>query len=55
MRHLSRTHRVALDSLFDSVNLDTKIQVKFVDTENQLADMLSKGSFTRDEWDWLKF
>ena len=55
MRHVSRTHRVALDWLFDRVNLDPKIQIKFVDTENQLADMSSKGSFTRDEWDWLKF
>ena len=37
MRHVSRTHRVALDWLF-------------VDTKNQLADMLTKGDFTRDEW-----
>ena len=26
MRHVSRTHRVALDWLFDRRNLDTKIQ-----------------------------
>ena len=25
MRHVSRTHRVALDWLFDRINLDTKI------------------------------
>ena len=30
-----------------------KIQIKYVDTKNQLADMLTKGSFTRDEWDHL--
>ena len=23
----------------------------YVDTKNQLADILTKGSFTRDEWD----
>ena len=46
---VSRTHRVALDWLFDRINLDTRIQIKHVDTENQLADMLTKGNFTRDE------
>ena len=32
MRHVSRYHRVALDRLFDRINLDPKIQIKFVDT-----------------------
>ena len=50
MRHVSRTHRVALDRLFDS-NMNPKIQIKYVDTKNQLADLLpTKGSITRDEW-----
>ena len=53
MRHVSRTHRVALDSLFDRINLDTKIQIKYVDTKNQLADMLTKRNSTRDEWNHL--
>ena len=48
MRHVSRTHRVALDWLFDGINLDSKIQIKYIDTQNQLADILTKGSFTRD-------
>ena len=39
MRHVSRTHRVALDWLFDRINLDSKIHIKYVDTKNQLADM----------------
>ena len=42
MRHVSRTHRVALDWLFDRVNLDPKIQIKYIDTKNQLADILTK-------------
>ena len=50
VRHVSRTHRVALDWLFDRINLDTKIQIKYIDTKNQLADILTKGNFTRDEW-----
>ena len=51
MRHVSRTHRVALDLLFHRINLDLKIQIKYIDTKNQLADMLTKSSFTRDELD----
>ena len=50
MRHVSRTHRVALDWLFDSINLDSKIQIRYIDTKHQLADTLTKGNFTRDEW-----
>ena len=53
MRHVSRTHRVALDWLFDRINLDPKIQIKYIDTKNHLADILTKGSFTRDEWNHL--
>ena len=53
MRHVSRTHRVALDWLFDRINLDSKIQIKYIDTKNQLADILTKGDFTRDEWNHL--
>ena len=53
MRHVSRTHRVALDWLFDRINLDTKIQIKYIDIKNQLADILTIGNFTRDEWNHL--
>ena len=53
MRHVSRTHRVALDWLFDRINLDPKIQIKYIDTKNQLADILTKVNFTRDEWNHL--
>ena len=45
MRHVSRTHRVALDCLFDRINLDPKIQIKYIDTKNQLADILNQGKF----------
>ena len=52
-RHVSRTHRVALDLLFDRINLDSKIQIKYIDTKKQLADILTKENFTRDEWNHL--
>ena len=38
---------------FDRINLDSKIQIKYIDTKNQLADILTKGNFTRDEWNHL--
>ena len=53
MRHVSRTHRVAVDSLLDRINLDPKIQIRYVDTKNQPADTLTGGSFARDGWDHL--
>ena len=53
MRHVSRTHRVALDWLFDRINLDPQIQIKYIDTKNQLANILTKGNFTRDEWNHM--
>ena len=53
MRHVSRTRRVALDWLFDRINLDPKMQIKYIDTKNQLADMLSKGKFAHEEWNHL--
>ena len=34
MRHVFRTHRVALDSLFDRINLQPKIHIKYIDTKN---------------------
>ena len=53
MRRVSRTHRVALDWLFDRIILNSKIQIKYIDTKNQHADILTKGNFTRDEWNHL--
>ena len=38
---------------FDRINLDPKIQIKYIDTKNQLADILTKGNLTRDEWHHL--
>ena len=45
MRHVSRTHRVAPDWLFDRINLDPKIQIRYIDTKHQIADILTKGNF----------
>ena len=53
MRHVSRTHRVALDCFFGRINVDPKIQIRYIDTKHQLADFLTKGNFTHDEWNNL--
>ena len=46
MRHVARTHRVALDWLFDRINLDQKNRIRYIETRHQLADILTKGNFT---------
>ena len=53
MRHVSRIHRVTFGWLFDRINLDPRIQIKYINTKKQLADILTKGNFTRDEWNHL--
>ena len=54
MRHVSRTHRVALDWLFDRINLDTqKFKSNTSKPKTNWADILTKGNFTRDEWNHL--
>ena len=45
MRHVSRTHRVVLDWSFDRINLDPKVQIKYVESKTQLADILTKRQF----------
>ena len=39
--------------LFDRINLHSNIQIKYIDTNNQLADILTKANFTRDDWNRL--
>ena len=53
LRHVSRNHSVALDRLFDRIHLGSKILIRYIDTEHQLADILTKGNVTRDEWNNL--
>ena len=45
MRHVSRTHRVALDWLFDRINLDPKIQIKIHRHQESTCRHLDKGQF----------
>ena len=52
MRHVSRTHRVAIDWLLDRINMGPRINIKYVDTKNQLEE-ITKESFIRDKWNHL--
>ena len=45
MRHVSRTHRVALDWLFDRINLDPKIQIKYIDTKKPTRGHFNQRKF----------
>ena len=54
MRHVSRTHKVALDWLFDRINLDPKNPNQIHRHQKPTGrDILTKGNFTRDEWNHL--
>ena len=48
MTHVSRTHRVGLDWLFDRITLETVVHMKYVNTVQQIADVLTKGSFSQE-------
>ena len=50
MRHLSRTHRINLDWLFARFILDPNFRIKYLHTKYQIADILTKGSFTVEQW-----
>ena len=56
MRHLSRTHRVALDWLFERENFDSKIQIRCNETKHQLAVHLyccrTRGSESSQDDEW---
>ena len=54
MRHLLRVHRVDLDTLWERLRTDPSISMRYVNTKQQLADILTKGSFTKATWNELR-
>ena len=50
MRHVGRTHRVNIDWLFEKCSSDRAIRPRYVNTTWQIADLLTKGSFTSATW-----
>ncbi len=50
LRHVTRTHRVDLDWLFERIRTDPGMRIKFVGTKKQIADIFTKGAFTESQW-----
>ena len=53
MQHVTRTHRVSLDWLYERVREDPAIRIMYINTKSQLAGIMSKGSFTQATWNVL--
>ena len=53
MRHVARTHRVDLDWLWERIRMDPGVNIKYVGTKEQIADIFTKGSFSADQWSRL--
>ena len=51
--HVTRTHRIDLEWLFERVNLDHSILIKDVRTHDQLPEILTDGTFATMEWQSL--
>ena len=50
LRHVARVFRVDLDGLFERIRSEPNLFIKYINTKYQLADHLTKGSFTAVEW-----
>jgi len=53
LRHVPRVHRVNTDACYERIRDDPGIFLRYWPTKYQLADILTKGSFTKTEWDRL--
>ena len=50
MRHVTRTHRIDLDWLFNVIREDPGVSIKYINTKKQVADIFTKGSFTSQQF-----
>jgi len=53
LRHMARVHRVNTDATYERIRDDPGIYMRYWPTKYQLADILTKGSFTKQSWDQL--
>ena len=49
MRHVVRTQRIDIDWLFERIRDDPGVFIKYVRTFLQMADLLTKASFTTSQ------
>ena len=50
LRHVPRVHRVNIDATYERIREDPGIYLRHWPTEYQMADILTKGSFTQNQW-----
>jgi hypothetical protein len=55
LRHVPRTHRIDLDWLFEVLREDPGVNIKYINTKEQVADIFTKGIFTIPQWQHLAF
>ena len=53
LRHCRRTHRIALDWLLERLREDSSMTLRYVKTQNQNADFLTKAAFSSPQWSHL--
>ena len=53
LRYVARTQRIDLDWLFERIAYDPGIMIRYVNTKLQLADILTKGCFTAQQFNAL--
>ena len=53
MRHVPEPTELLLIGCLTESTWTPRSKIKYIDTKNQLADILTKESFTRDEWNHL--
>ena len=45
LRHVTGTHRIILDGLFERITLDPDISMCYVGTREKIGDVLTHGTF----------
>ena len=50
LKRIARTHRVYVDFIIENFKKDPAVQCRYIHTALQLADLLTKGSFTAESW-----
>ena len=53
LRHVPRIHRINVDSIYARLREDPDILMRYWPTKYQLANLLTKGTFTKNVWDSL--
>ena len=53
LRHVPRVHRVNIDATYERIREDPGIYMRHWPTKFQMADILTKGSFSKQAWEDL--